>query len=269
MKKIFTILTTLSVLTTGQLIKADNIATIEGNYHYPGTTVFLDSDPVITAIMSQAGGIFNGVYINGAYSVLAQDSSGSIDIIGGEFYFNGNHYEPTVGEKISLSGTYGFAHQIPTIMIQGEVRLISTGNPVPTPATYTIPQLSVATLPQNIEGYLVQLDNVTIQGASGLFSSSGNTRYTIGDGSGNTMTMYYWPTDYSVDAALAGTLVPTGPVDILGLVRSFTTGNNEIIPYAITAVPEPSTLAFSMVGGVVGMIVLGRRKLSASVGGTV
>jgi hypothetical protein len=59
---------------------------------------------------------------------------------------------------------------------------------------------------------------------------------------------------------MVGTPIPTGPVDVVGLLSQSGTFGVEITPYSITSVPEPSTLALLGLG-VAGFLV-SRRRIS-------
>ena len=115
------------------------------------------------------------------------------------------------------------------------------------------------TLPFSVAGYLFELDDVTISGISGTFGTA-NLTGTITDGSGNSMTLYYWPTSYSVENAnLAGTAIPTGAVNMTGFVSVYS-GVAEFTPMTITAVPEPGTLVLLVAGLAAAVVVFHRKK---------
>lgn len=237
---------TIFLLGSGTQVTYDNSS---GNY------------PVITAILSQPGTVNGKSY--STWSFLAQDSTGSLDIFSS---LSGANYTPTVGDAISVMGTHAPYHQIPEItnVIGGNITisLESSGNTVSAPGISTIPTLNQTTLPENVAGYLWTLDNVTISGISGTFGT-GNLTGTITDGSGNSMTLYYWPTSYSVaNANLDGTPIPTGPVDITGFVSVYTSGSTsmaEFSPISIVSVPEPVSLALFGVSGLLSLILALRR----------
>jgi hypothetical protein len=161
-------------------------------------------------------------------------------------------YTPTVGNAISAAGTYSPFHQLPELETLTAISQISTGNAVPAPLSATIPQLNQTTLPFSIAGYLCTVSNVTISGISGTFGTA-NLTGTITDSLNNSMTLYYWPTSYSVaNANLDGTAIPTGPVNITGFVSVYpgTPGSPEFSPISITPVPEPATMALLALGGI-------------------
>jgi PKD repeat protein len=226
------------VVLFGANAGADNIATIEG--YSTGTVVTLDSSPVITAIASQGGGYTVNGHTYNSWVIFAQDSTGSIDLYG---TLPGS-YTPAVGDAVSAAGTYSPYHQIPEIASLSNLTQVSTGNSVPTPPVFTIPQLTASTtIPESQAGYVLQLTNVTIYTdsaatipASGNFPNS-NTAFYVKDSSGNIMTMYFWVTFESVDGAMIGTPIPTGPVNITGHVEVYPGLPVEIVPLAFTAVP--------------------------------
>ena len=241
---------TAALISLGTTASAANVAAIEGG----GTgAVTLNSSPVITAILSQPGTVNGDTYTG--WSFLVQDSSGSLDVYGK--LPTGSTYTPTVGDAVSLSGTYSPYHQIPEIGTLTSISGTPSGTTVPGPLIYTIPQLTASTtIPFTQAGYLVQLDNVTLYTdsaatipASGNFptatGSAGNVGYYAKDNGGNIMEVYFWPSSYSTDAAMLGSAIPTGQVDITGFVSQSGTFPVEMTPYAITAVPEPGTMALA------------------------
>ena len=235
---------------------ATNIAGIESNPS--GTTgLTLDSGPVITYVGSKPG-TYNGFTFS-RYVSFVQDSSGGLALFG---LPTGSAYVPTVGDIVGATGsTYSPFHQIPELAFPSGSTLspISSGNSVPAPATYTIPQLNQTTLTlPDIAGHIIELDNVTIQdvsGGNGTFGngqtgSAANQSYTVTDGV-NSMVLFYWASSYSVDAQMYGQALPTGPVDIIGFDSVFTSGSTstaEFTPFQITSVPEPTTFALGGCG---------------------
>ena len=129
---------------TGTLVTYDNAS---GSY------------PVVSAILSQPGTVDGYTYTT--YSFLAQDSTGSLDIFS---TLSGLGYTPTVGDAISVSGTYSPYHQIPEIATITSISLHSAGNAFSPPGVYTIPTLTASgtgPIPQSLAGQLVTLDNVS------------------------------------------------------------------------------------------------------------
>jgi hypothetical protein len=269
---------------------ADAASQIESDN--PGSTVTYDAAsgqyPVVTAMLSSVG-TYGGHYYS-SWSFLANDGTGSIDIYAYSTTLTAGagpaYYSPTVGDAISLTGTYSPYNQIPEIGTSTTpsqptipVYLQSTGNLglVPAPTLVTIPQVNVGLLPLNLAGYLLQLDNVVIGGnlAGGTYNNFFPTyaqghaaggvnaeTYSVNDGSGNSMTLFDWTTSYSVDGAMGGNAVPPGPVDIVGFMDIYTptSGNEtpqpEFVPTEIIGVPEPSVLNLLGVGGASSLLAL-------------
>jgi hypothetical protein len=259
--RLFCISCAAAMLSFTTTVLASNIATIQGQTS--GTTgLTLDSGPVVTAILSQPGTF--GTHTYTSWAVLAQDSTGSIDLFSSSASFGS--YVPHVGDVISATGTYSPYHQIPELGTITAISLVSSGNPVPASPITTIGYLNLSTtIPQNLAAYPVELDNVGIytdsaatSPASGTFGSA-NTAYYLKDGSGNIMEMYFWTTSYSCDGAMVGNTIPTGPVDVVGLLSQSGTFGVEITPYSIISVPEPSSLALAGLGLLAGSLIR-RRK---------
>jgi hypothetical protein len=245
---------------------ASDILTIEGLAS--GTAgVALDSSPVITAVLSQPGTYGGHTYTG--WSFLVRDGTGSLDVFASAASLTSVDpgYTPTVDDVISLTGTYSPFHQIPEMATLTAFSKVGTAV-APGPVVQTIPTLNQATLPFSTAGYLIEVDNVTISGG-GTFSTvfptyaGGNVSYTMTDGSGNNMVLYDWVTSYSTAAAMGGSAVPTGPVDIIGFDSVFTSGSTstaEFTPMAIISVPEPTTLGLCGAGGLLALIFRLRRK---------
>ena len=222
-----------------QATKADDIATIEGQAS--GTTVTLDSTstrhPIVTAILSQPG-TFNGrTYTSWSFTV--NDGTGSLVVFGSI----PAGYTPTVGDEITVAGTWSPYHQLPEVGTVTAITRVSQNNPVPPPLVKTIPDVNLTTLPMSIAGYIVTLNGVSVSGASGNFGTS-NIQATITDGSSNSMTLYYWPTSYSTcNANLNGQPVPTWSVNMTGFISVYPGGATEFTPISFVSVPGSFAVA--------------------------
>ncbi|MGA2498621.1 MAG: IPT/TIG domain-containing protein, partial [Tepidisphaeraceae bacterium] len=215
-----------------------SIATAEGKPS--GSLVTLDQNPVITAILSQPATV-NGLTTN-SWAFLVNDGTGSIDVYG--TMPSGSTYTPTVGDAIVVSGTYSPYNQIPELGTLTAISKVSSGNPVPASSVETIPDVKVTTLPPNIAGYLITLKGVTISGISGAFGITTLTGAITDNATpGNSMTLYYWPTSYSAaNTNLFGQAIPTGPVNITGIVDVYNSTTPEFIPITIAAAPAVTGL---------------------------
>jgi hypothetical protein len=197
--------------------------------------------PVVNAVLTAPGSLDGYTYKN--YSFLAADSSGSLDMF---YSSSAATYAPTVGDAVSVTGSYAPFDGVPEIDTPLSISQISSGNAYSGPALVTIPQVNVTSLNSpglvNSPGMLVQIDNVTLGNAGSVWTSHANVTTTISDGV-NSMVLYDWASSYSVDGALGGTVAPTGLVDVTGFV-DFYAGSSEaeFIPVSISAVPEPAAL---------------------------
>jgi len=238
-----------------------------------GTVVTWDNTsgqyPVIDAILSQAGAT-SGTHTYTTWSFLAQDGDGSLDVFSA---LTGLGYTPTVGDAITVTGTYSPFHQIPEIESVTAITQISSGNSPAAAKILTIPSLNVATLPEGIAGHLIEVQNVTISGAgtNGYFptyaqANTGTETFTMTDGSSHSMTLFDWVTSYSTCAAFGGDLVPSGLVTVIGFDSVFTSGTSstaEFTPIEIIGlqVPEPTTMVLCGAGGLLATIIRLRRKV--------
>jgi hypothetical protein len=213
-----------------------------------GTAATLDNNPVITYIASQPGSGDGYTYTN--YAILANDGTGSIDLFG--HLPAGSSYVPTVGDAITVSGTYSPFNGIPEIATMTAISQVSSGNAVPGPTSVTIPDLLALASSQNyaIQEYLLVLHNVTFVTPPATYPIHANLSLTATDGT-NSVTVFYNPSSYSVSDPLAGTAIPTGPVDITGIASVFGS-TPELLPFTVTPVPEPASLTFGLIalGGV-------------------
>jgi len=248
----------------GNIAGAEALEPITTSTAIANTT--LNSDPVITAILSQPGTYGGHAYTG--WSFLVNDGSGSLDVFVSAASLStlDPGYTPTVGDAISLSGSYAPFHQIPEMETLTAFSKVSSGNSVPSASVFTIPLLNQNTLPLNEAGYYIELQNVTISGG-GAFSTTfptyagGNVSYTITDGSANSMVLYDWVTSYSTAGNMGGNPVPTGPVDIYGFDSVFGGTSPEFTPTMIISVPEPTALSLCGAGGLLALIFRLRRKV--------
>jgi hypothetical protein len=278
-----------AVVLSGVKVYADSASDIESFYAVNQTVQYDNgggSYPVITAVASTVGPA--GGHNFTAYALLAQDSTGSLDlycysaefaIVGLGGYGTSGGLTPALGDNVTAVGQWNPYHQIPeftfstnateagtsdTSFSANNLTLVSRLNPLPTTQITTVSAADQATLGVGLEGYYVELVNATISGGgahSAIFPNyaGGNATYSITDSTGS-MTLYDWVTSYSTDAAMGGNAVPSGAVNVYGFVSVYgygATASPEFLPISI--VPEPSTVM--LVGlGLVGLLGIRRRR---------
>ena len=183
-------------------------------------------------------------------------------------------YVPTVGDTISVSGTYAPFHGIPEIT-SPTVTLISQNSSYvpPTAPVVTLTGTNGTdqnTLTTSTEGRLVTLQGVEVTGLSNADEQfeAANLTGTITDTSGNTETFYYYPTSFSTEVQLANgnnniyfQPFPSGLVDITGLASVYTSGT--------TSTPEfiPLSISDSLVPPVVSSVTPNQGPPSGTTGG--
>jgi hypothetical protein len=249
-----------------------------------------DADVIVDQIMSAPGtyGISNKVY--SSWAVLAADASGSVDVFG---YVSSPAswpagYTPTVGDNVSLQGTFSPYHGIPEIGSPTSFSLLSQGNAqwkggsqvttisqaLANPNTHDALTVT-GPFAQNLDGYLVEIQNVTIsgQGVTTTFPTTNKTMY-LNDTNGKQLTLYFWYSSYSCDAAMTGAPIPGNNglapivVDVYGLLTSYpsvssgtTNWQDELIPTAFVGIPEPSSFMLAGIG-LLSLIAALRRRHS-------
>ena len=261
------VLAAIGIATAGPAL-ASTIATVETQA--TGTSAAIgqtgDPTPVVTSILSLAGtyteGSLSKTYTSDAF--LVNDGTGSLEFFGTPAALG---YTPTLGDGLSATGTYSPFHQIPEVASPFAITASTTGNAIPGATLTTIPAVNVATTPENLAGYLLELDNVTISSGSSVLTAgetfgTTNLTLTLTDGSSNSMTMFYYESSYSAAFVnLANMVIPSGPVDMTGFVDVFTSGATstpEFNPITITAVPEPASLTLLGLGTIA---ILFRRRV--------
>ncbi len=276
-----------AVVLSGVRVYADDAYDIETGYsvnqyaQYDNTAGYDPSHyPMISVIGSSPSTIDGYSYYN--YAALAQDHTGSLDL-----YISATtlttltanaNASLAVGDGINAAGQWNPYHQIPeftfvtTPASNNYLNVTSTGNVALDagvgPKVVTVSQGDVGSLTAGLQGYYLEIQNATISGndtnSPGYFPTpnQGNWTYTLTDSSGS-MTLYDWVTSYSDCGAMGSNLVPTGPVNVYGMVSVYgygATASPEFIPFAISGVvPEPS--AFLLAGmGLLGLLALWRRR---------
>jgi len=280
---------TSALAFVGTRVKADNADDIEGYNNYEALTY---NNAVVDQIISQPGTI--GGKSQTFWIVNIGDSTGSLVTDFSSASLAALGWTPTVGQNVTLSATWNPYHSIPEMVSASAVTVNSTGN-----STWAAPGMhggsQVVTIPnvlantgqsdtgdpylqidQSMEGYLVEVQNVTISGEGSLttFPTTNETMY-LNDSANNQLTMYYWYTSYSCADALEGAPIPgagslsdASSYDVWGVMSAFpsvsggvTTWQDELVPTAFVGIPEPSS--FMLAGlGLLGLLAVIRRRHS-------
>lgn len=273
-----------AVALVGTKVLADDASDIE-QFYTTGQVVTYDNTsgdyPVITAIPSYPG--VTGGHTYTGWSILAQDSTGSLDLFASAFTLTnltgsggtGSPYTssstPAVGDKVNMQGTWSPFDQIPeltftTVAASNQyLKVVSSGNTVPTPPAFTVSQVNIPNISNHIEfaGTLIEITNAVISTTNAMTAFPGYTNNISAESmyltdSSGVMTLFDWTTSYSGAAALQGTPINNSPVNIYGFVDAFGS-TAEFVPLKIVAVPEPSSVALVGVG-VAGLFAMRRRR---------
>jgi hypothetical protein len=155
----------------------------------------------------------------------------------------------SAGDEINLSGTTGsfnglFQIQQPSL----STSLVNAGVGVPAPtSTTTADYQDLSATAENLENELVSLSSVHFSGIVPGQTFAGATNYTVTDGTNNVTVRVQTP-----GISLIGDPIPTGQVNITGILEEFDTANPLpgvagkgyqllfLDDSSITAVPEPS-----------------------------
>jgi hypothetical protein len=207
-----------------------------------------NQDVIVDTILSQPGTFGGHTYTS--WSILAADASGSLNIVSSATSLAGLGWTPTIGQNISVTGTYSPFGSIPQLANVTAETTHSSGNqpwsapgtpwsaPPPAPPWYwpgtyvpaqiaTIPQVwentgtatsgfgptTYGPISQNLAGYLVEIRDVTLSGAGSLtFFPATNLTLYLNDTTGHQLTMCFDPTSYACDGQMVGSPIPdNGP----------------------------------------------------------
>jgi hypothetical protein len=270
-----------ALVLIGTRVLADAAKTID--YYAPGSAGITydgngdfssggnNNDVIVDNIMSQPG-VFGGKTYT-SWAILAADASGSIDVFGYTSVPTSwpTGYTPAVGDQISVTGTWSPYHGIPELASPTSVTVGSQGNAqmVGSKATTIANVLAnngtttAGPFAQNLEGYLVEIPNVTISGQGTVVNwpatNSGTTALPnlyLNDSGGGKLTLYFWYSSYSCDGQMVGAPIPNYAVDVYGLLTAYpsvksgvTNWQDELIPTAfVQEIPEPSSFMLAGVG---------------------
>jgi hypothetical protein len=244
-------------------VRASSVATAE--LSASGAAITLDQNPVVSAVLSKPGPTNGFTQSTQRWIFLVDDGTGSMDVFAPISSPLPGGYTPTAGDQLTISGPFSPFNGLPEMGTPVTALTVnSSGNPTPLPLSETIPAMAgYTTQPTagnpypSFAGHLVEVDNVTLSGASGTFGTA-NIPLTITDGASNSMAAFYNPTTYSLpNQNLFGTSIPSGPVDAIGLIQLFS-GAPELLIMNLTPVPEPSTCVLGVLS-LVGLVTV--RKL--------
>ena len=171
---------------------ANGVPTRDGDTVYVGGTIFtIDYDG------------------NNGYSFYIQDGTDGVNI----FNFNDLPYYtmPEMGDSIEVFGRVDFFNGL-TEIFADSINVVSQGNSVGQPTVVT-------TLDETTESSFIRMNNMTIANPSQWNTSGGSFNVDITDGT-NTFTMRV-----DSDCELAGTPVPQGVFDVIGVGGQFTSNS--------------------------------------------
>ncbi len=245
---VLSILAAIAFCAVAESVTASTIAQIEAMPN--GTTVTVDDNPVITAIINVYGTTIGSWTDSSGNFFLMQDGTGSIEVNGGYPSMWGG-YAPALGDTVSV--TAKFSNAGGRVVLSSETALAKTGTAaVPDPEIVTIPQLLQSPLPFTIATYAVELTNVRFQ-QTGYFPAVGvSGTYNITDGT-NSMQLAL-SGSYTSSVVLDGTPIPTGPVNIEGWMIG-----GDLAPLSITPVPEPGSTVL-LATGLIGLLAYAWRN---------
>lgn len=153
------------------------------------------------------------------------------DITGAVALYSSSLSNVDRGDEITVTGTLKDYSGLLEMDPISSVTINSSGNTLPTPLVLTPGQLA-----ESNEAQLVQIKNVTFTNGGSTFSS--NTDYTFIDG--NTSGILYLKTGN----VLVGTTIPTGAVNITGVVSEYN-GKYEVLPRDANDVANTSALYYT------------------------
>jgi len=285
----------------GTRVRADDAGDIETYANYAALTMNgsgddsqggNDADAIVDTIMSQPGTF--GTHSYTYWEVLVADASGSLETDFSSASLASLGWTPTIGQQVSFSATYNPYHAVPEVVSATAATVGTTGNPQWNGGSQiaTLPSIlanphntggssgQYLPLAQSMEGYLVEVQNVTISSSGGLANWPATNSGTailpnlyLTDSANNKLTLYFWWSSYSSCGMAVGAPIPdnstltyNGLFDVYGMLTAYpsvsggiTTWQDELVPTAFVGIPEPSSLMLAGIGLLSLLAVIRRR----------
>ena len=185
---------------------------------------------------------------NKAVFFFVQDDTGGIAV---KYGSNVDDYRPVEGDLVRIKGYLGHSNGLLSLSPDPKnyneaVFVISGSHALPECRLFNFLWKNDVDRMESIEGSLVKFQNVFIDQTSGVFESNKNIKLT--DFSGNTFSM-----KVTSGAELVGMAIPSGPVNIIGVLAQNDSSNPRTSGYelwvsktsAITPGVYPPTIVFT------------------------
>jgi len=180
----------------------------------------VDFNPSDTTTLYQAEGIVTtpvNLTTPGNAQFYLQDDTGGIAV----FVSGGASIRPAQGDRVRVTGPLGhfnglFELNLVAANFTHSVEILSSGNPLPTPALFNFATLTaIPTMEASVEGSLLVISNVFLQGAGGNFASGGNYNMTNLNGQVGVLRIDTRVTD------VIGQPIPAFATSIKGVMGQF------------------------------------------------
>jgi hypothetical protein len=211
--------------------------------------------------------LYDNTFSGSVKSIQLQDATGGITVVDSQSTLDLLLAGLTEGDAINMDGPIG--------LFNGLVQLGFSVGPVAGPLSHPgVPADQVITpaalvdlnpLAETLESERVRLNSVTFTGLLPGQTFNGGTNYTVTDGLLSGIVRL--GNDIGTPHPLQGVLIPTGPVNITGIMSQFDTTapagtvpgrGYQVLALNVSAVPEPCS--FVLVGIGLASAVLMRRR---------
>lgn len=218
-------------------------ATIAATKPVPDNTVVTIDNVVISNTIDLVSSV-------SVASFQVQDATGGVTVFGSNAVIAAALTGVNAGDVVTITATTDSFNGFYELVAPITLTLVTDEAGIPAPTATTVAQLqNLSVVAESLESKLIKLSNVTFTGLTPGQTFAGLTNYTITDGS-LTATVRVATAGLSV----VGDLIPTGPVDLTGILQQFDSTNpapgvpgNSYQFYllddsSIVPVPEPGSI---------------------------
>lgn len=154
-------------------------------------------------------------------SFQVQDATGGVTVFGSNAVIAAALTGVNAGDIVTITGTTDSFNGFYELIAPLTVTLVTDEAGIPAPTAATVAELqNLSPVAEALESKLIKLSNVTFTGLAPGQTFAGLTNYTVTDGLLNATVRVN-----TTALSMVGDLIPTGPVNITGILQQFDSTN--------------------------------------------